>query len=168
VDATADEPFRVRRLPVEHLIPGTRPFELVRKARPERFRIARRVGVNLLVAHDRLRAEFGRRREGAIFTQQIRELGLFVIRHGVSPGIRAATREDRSRSEWRSDNGPILHRGFGSPWRNSSCIRPALHPGWLRCASFKYSRYCTPPCTRRTVGAPLFARRAAPPGSPRR
>src|SRR5437667_8672017 len=30
------------------------------------------------------------------------------------------------------------------------------------------SRYCTPPCTRRTVGAPLCGRRAAPPGSPRR
>src|SRR6266513_1005626 len=41
-------------------------------------------------------------------------------------------------------------------------------PGWLRCSSFKYSRYCTPPCTRRTVGTPLCARRAAPPGSPRR
>src|SRR6266581_3758360 len=54
-------------------------------------------------------------------------------------------------------------------------MRPALHPSstptrlprwgprvWLRCSSFKYSRYCTPPCTRRTVGAPLYDGRAAP------
>src|SRR5947207_4439474 len=43
-----------------------------------------------------------------------------------------------------------------------------MHPSGLRCSSLKYSRYCTPPCTRRTVGAPLCGRRAAPPGSPRR
>src|SRR5436190_6768401 len=43
-----------------------------------------------------------------------------------------------------------------------------MHPRGLRCSSLKYSGYCTPPCTRRTVGAPLCGRRAAPPGSPRR
>src|SRR5207247_4490993 len=43
-----------------------------------------------------------------------------------------------------------------------------MHPRGLRCSSLKYSRYCTPPCTTRTVGAPLFGRRATPPGSPRR
>src|SRR5439155_19067072 len=32
----------------------------------------------------------------------------------------------------------------------------------------KYSRYCTPPCTTRTVGTPLCARRAVSPGPPRR
>src|SRR6266516_384040 len=35
-----------------------------------------------------------------------------------------------------------------------------MHPRRLRCSSLKYSRYCTPPCTRRTVGAPLCGRRA--------
>src|SRR5882672_8543381 len=28
-----------------------------------------------------------------------------------------------------------------SPWCNSICIRAAMHPGWLRCSSLKYSRY---------------------------
>src|SRR5207247_10397804 len=28
-----------------------------------------------------------------------------------------------------------------SPWCNSICIRPSLHPVWLRCSSLKYSRY---------------------------
>jgi|SRR6266851_4045815 len=27
-----------------------------------------------------------------------------------------------------------------SPWCNSICIRTAIHPGWLRCSSLKYSR----------------------------
>ena len=40
VQLAADEPPGERRLPVEHPIPGTRPFELVGKAGPERFRIA--------------------------------------------------------------------------------------------------------------------------------
>jgi hypothetical protein len=29
-----------------------------------------------------------------------------------------------------------------------------MHPVPRRCSSVKYSRYCTPPCTNRTVGAP--------------
>src|ERR1700688_3127856 len=28
-----------------------------------------------------------------------------------------------------------------SPWSKSDCIRPALHPAYLRCSSLKYSRY---------------------------
>src|SRR5882672_11843890 len=35
-----------------------------------------------------------------------------------------------------------------------------MHPRGLRCSSFKYSRYCSPPCTTRTVGAPPVGRRA--------
>src|SRR2546428_7539341 len=35
-----------------------------------------------------------------------------------------------------------------------------MHPRRLRCSSLKYSRYCTPPCTTRTVGAPPVGRRA--------
>src|SRR6266852_9110642 len=63
--------------------------------------------------------------------------------------------------------------GISSPWSKSSCIRRAMHPrstptrlprwgprGWLRCSSLRYSRYCTPPCTTRTVGAPPVGRRA--------
>ena len=30
-----------------------------------------------------------------------------------------------------------------SPWRNSGCIRAALHPGWLRCSSLTYTRICS-------------------------
>src|SRR2546425_5107987 len=35
-----------------------------------------------------------------------------------------------------------------------------MPPRRLRCSSLKYSRYCTPPCTTRTVGAPPVGRRA--------
>ena len=28
-----------------------------------------------------------------------------------------------------------------SPWRNSGCIRAAMHPGWLRCSSLTYAQY---------------------------
>ena len=39
------------------------------------------------------------------------------------------------------DNQPLLPRAASSPQRKSSCIRPALHPGWLRCFSVEYCRY---------------------------
>jgi len=38
-----------------------------------------------------------------------------------------------------------------SPWWNSSCIRPAMHPRWLRC-SLTYSRYAR--SSRLVSGAP--------------
>ena len=59
VEGAADEPFRVGRLPVEHAIPAARPFKLIREARPERFRIAVRLGVDRFVADERVGFEFG-------------------------------------------------------------------------------------------------------------
>ena len=93
----------------------------------------------------------------------------------------------RLRSDWRAHARHIRipaapgesPAAFGVPARlpRWDPVGPALHPSstptrlprwgprvWLRCSSFKYSRYCPPPCTRRTVGAPLCARRAGPPG----
>ena len=75
VDASADEPFRVRRLPVEHRIPRAGPFELRREPRPKAFRIALRLVVDPLVVDDRLRAECRRRRKRAVFAQQVAEFG---------------------------------------------------------------------------------------------
>jgi hypothetical protein len=74
VDRAADEPFRVGRLPVEHRVPAARPFQLRRKARPERFGIAFGFRVQRLVARDGLGAEFRGRREGPVFTEEILEL----------------------------------------------------------------------------------------------
>src|SRR2546426_8534636 len=39
-----------------------------------------------------------------------------------------------------------------------------MHPRRLPRSSLKCSRYCTPPCTTRTVGAPPVGRRALPAG----
>src|SRR5712691_8323900 len=52
-------------------------------------------------------------------------------------------------------------------------MHPPLHPnaaaalgtpGWLRCSSLKYSRYCHPPRKRRAAGTPVLGRRALPAG----
>jgi hypothetical protein len=43
-----------------------------------------------------------------------------------------------------------------SPWCNSGCIRPAMHPRGLRCSSFKYSRYSQ--SSRLARGAPRRSR----------
>ena len=51
-----------------------------------------------------------------------------------------------------------------SPSRKSGCIRPAMHPPWLRCFSFEYSRYAHSSCLAR--GAPRRPRCDA--GLPRR
>src|SRR5206468_6519540 len=63
VQRAADEPFRVRRLPVEHAIPLARPFELAGEAGPERLGIALGLGVNRFVAHEGVRSERLRRLE---------------------------------------------------------------------------------------------------------
>ena len=57
VQLAADEPLRMRRLPVEHGRPRTRPLELACQARPERFGISLRFGIHALVGRDSLVAE---------------------------------------------------------------------------------------------------------------
>ena len=76
----ADEPLRVRRLPVEDAVPGPRPFELAGKLRPERFRIAFGLGVDRLVADVGGRLEGGGRWKGAVFAEQIVVFGVICGR----------------------------------------------------------------------------------------
>ena len=57
VQLASDEPLRVRRLPVEHLVPAARPLQLIREFRPERFRIAIGLRVDLFVPNAGLAAE---------------------------------------------------------------------------------------------------------------
>ena len=45
-----------------------------------------------------------------------------------------------------------------SPWRNASCIRRAMHPGWRRCSSLTYRTVC---CGRRALPAGRLARLGA-------
>src|SRR5262249_33555515 len=108
-------PLRVRRLPIEHRVPPTRPLELAGEPRPERLRIALGIGVNALVLDDRPCAKLGRRRERPVFTKEIAELsGALGIGHAAKntlirasaakalrdvdpPG--AATRDDGSYDE---------------------------------------------------------------------
>ena len=42
-----------------------------------------------------------------------------------------------------------------SPWCETACIRPAMHPAWRRCSSLKYSRYSR--SSRLAIRAPRSA-----------
>src|SRR5262249_52411312 len=86
VDRAADEPLGVRRLPVEDPIPGPRPFELRGKAGPERFGIPLRFGVQVLVVHDRARAEIRRRWKRPIFVKEIGDL-MDRVSHGAKDSV---------------------------------------------------------------------------------
>src|SRR5690606_27525092 len=77
----ADEPLRERRLPVQDLRPLRGPVEVrLRDPGPERLRVARRLGVELLVVRERLdvrgAGELRRRIELAILAQ-----------HGLDDGL---------------------------------------------------------------------------------
>jgi len=47
VELSTDEPFRVRRIPIEDFIPRFHPLQLSRLLGPELLRVARRFLVNL-------------------------------------------------------------------------------------------------------------------------
>src|SRR6185503_10679369 len=64
----ADEPFRERQLPVEDLLPGLEPVELLGEVLPE-FQPVLRL-VDLRVLRDGVLHELLRRREGAVFLEQ--------------------------------------------------------------------------------------------------
>ena len=159
VDRAADEPLRVRRLPVEHAVPGTRPLELAGKSRPERFRIAFGVGVDGSRRDTcaRLRKS-GERRKRAIFAEQIVVFGGFVCRSwpgriayrrrraGVSPGSdcvkgdvdRSGRRRRRRLPEERRTQQPAegRERGTGEQHETGSRARcrDAGTGGAVRCS----------------------------------
>ena len=81
VQLSADEPFRVRRLPVEDLVPRPRPFELAGELGPEAFRIAFGLGVDRFVAGVRLRRECRRRLESTVFFEEIGVFGDILLGH---------------------------------------------------------------------------------------
>ena len=87
VQLSADEPLRVRRLPVEHLRARALPLELAGEAGPEGLRIALGLVVDRCVAHDARRPERRRRIEVAVFAQQRVDLGVMrdvgLIAHGT-------------------------------------------------------------------------------------
>jgi hypothetical protein len=49
--------------------------------------------------------------------------------------------------------------GLNSPWRNSICIRAALHPAWLRCSFLKYSPVFSVVAPCHPGASPLSVRR---------
>src|SRR3977135_1391491 len=71
VQLSADEPLRMRRLPVEDGRPGTRPLELTGQARPERLGISLRIRIDALVGCDRLCLKRLGWRKRAAFVEQI-------------------------------------------------------------------------------------------------
>ena len=94
VDLSADEPLRVRRLPVEHRVPRPRPFELAREPRPERLRITLGLSVDALVARDGLRTKLRGRRERAVFAEEIRKFSEgFLVGHAAKDSVRPGCTE---------------------------------------------------------------------------
>ena len=74
VQRAADEPLRVRRLPVEHARPRREPLELRAKPAQKAFGIPLGARVDVLVAHVGLRAKRLGRRKRAVLPQQIGDL----------------------------------------------------------------------------------------------
>ena len=69
------------------------------------------------------------------------------------------TSRNRSSGPTRSGNWPTRQAGSRRPAGTASvvsqkfvCIRPAMHPAWLRCSSVAYSRYS--PSSRLAIRAP--------------
>src|SRR5262249_18021219 len=98
VDLSADEPLRVRRLPVEYLVPCARPFELRSEPRPERVRILRGFRVDPFVVDVCMRFELGWSGEGPVFAEEIVELvHAGILRQSISGGdSRRRTRQPPS------------------------------------------------------------------------
>jgi hypothetical protein len=69
VQRAADEPFRMRRLPVQHLRPGREPIELGGEFGPEAFGVAIGARVHRLVAHVGRRTNMRRGWKNPIFLQ---------------------------------------------------------------------------------------------------
>ena len=103
VQLAADEPLRVRRLPVEHGRPRTRPLELAGQARPECFGISRRLRIDALVGRDSLVLECLGRSEGAAFPEEVVELGMLRVGHA---GILLHPCRTVSRSARQAARGP--------------------------------------------------------------
>src|SRR5439155_2271789 len=85
VQLAADEPLRVRRLPLEHLRERLPPEQGLRLLRPETLEIALRALVDARVLHVRLRRERGRRREAAVLLGEGLERGAGLGCHAVPP-----------------------------------------------------------------------------------
>ena len=83
VDLSADEPFRVRRIPFENAIPFALPIELLGPSGPESFAIALRLLPDVFILDVRLFAKFCGRFELASFFQQRVDL---VCGHGILRG----------------------------------------------------------------------------------
>src|SRR5207247_5041489 len=83
VQLAADEPLRVRRLPLEHLRERLPPEQGLRLLRPETLEIALRALVDARVLHVRLRRERGRRREAAVLLGEGLERGAGLCCHAV-------------------------------------------------------------------------------------
>src|SRR6185436_16042044 len=83
VNRAADEPLRMRRLPLEHCRPFGKPFELRRERRPECFGILFRALVDTRIVDVGFRAELGGWHETAIFLKQVGDLcRWFLVSHG--------------------------------------------------------------------------------------
>src|SRR5262249_12073232 len=92
VQLAADEPLRVRRGPLEDLVPGLDPLELAGEFRPEAFGGFVRALVDRRVGDVRRFCELGRRGELAVLFQERVDLGVGLVGHS-SPlyiGLRAS------------------------------------------------------------------------------
>ena len=79
VQLAADEPLRMRRLPVEHACPRARPFELAGTASPRTLRDRDRLRRRRCRRGRRRVRESRRRGKGAVFAEEIVDLGVRLL-----------------------------------------------------------------------------------------
>ena len=85
VQRSADEPFRMGRVPLENLRPFREPLQFAGKARPVRLGVAFGPSVDIFVTHVGLRSKCRRRCKGAVFLQQVSDFsGRRVLGHSVT------------------------------------------------------------------------------------
>ena len=82
IQLAADKPFRVREIPLSHLLPWRDPFELAGECAPECLGIPCRSCIDLGIGKLRLRPERFGRREASILLQQRVDLV-----HGFASGL---------------------------------------------------------------------------------
>src|SRR5262249_26622223 len=81
VQLAADEPLRLRRLPVEDLLPRPVPVELLREALPEADVVPLGLAVDRGIRDVRALRELPRRRELALLLQEGLEDPVISVRH---------------------------------------------------------------------------------------
>ncbi len=128
VEGAADEPFRMRRFPVEYLRPLGEPLQFVGKACPESLGIALGARVHAFIAHDGLRLKLGRRRERTVFLKEVCDFWRrCVLGHSVTEYNAGSEEQDPVSLTWAEAVAVGWGHRAQAARRSGRSSRPALH-----------------------------------------